>query len=442
MKTIEKFDKLNFTGTIAKKAILFCDLNGIDPIVSLFEIISEENVPKLVPFYRTRSSKESHLGINEKLVYSLQLEITDPQLKDIYILDSLSEKLFIANVREFTNIKVQKSESTTERKKLRLLTGDRPTAFSFTLGAYIGTIKNRVLLQSNFDSLVFTADYHALTTHLSDSKEIYKNSLNLIRTQIALGLNPEKVTFYRQSKIPQIFRLHTILSMLTQVVELERQPMLKEKLQKGYSLTYGLLGYPVLMASDILIASADIVPVGKDNLAHIELTKSLARDLNKALKSKKGLLKVPEGLIGDVLIGLDGKGKSGKSTGGLFFDDSSESIKSKIMSMYTDPNRIHSTDPGTVENNPVFIYHNYFNSDIEEVHDLEDRYRNGQVGDIEVKEKLYLAVEKFLTPYREKYRDLESKGDSYILDILTTGEKRMNQIADVNIKLIEEALAF
>lgn len=323
-------------------------------------------------------------------------------------------------------------------KKKRLLTGDRASGNSYIIGAYIGTIKNRIATQNEYDTFIFSADYHTLTTHYNEADIIHANALDLIRTQISLGIDPEKVTFYRQSRLPQTFRLHVILSMLTQMAELERQPALKEKLQKGHDLTYGLLGYPVLMASDILIVDSDIVPVAKDQEAHVEITRDLANKFNKTYG--KGL-KVPKGLIGDVVVGLDGQGKSGKSTGGIFFSDSTEDVRKKVMGMYTDPNRIRATDPGKVEGNPVFIYHDYFNEDRAEVDDLKERYVNGTVGDVEVKEKLFVAVEKFLEPTRAKRAEIDKKGDSYILELLESGEKRANEVADEVIGRVMEAMA-
>jgi tryptophanyl-tRNA synthetase len=325
------------------------------------------------------------------------------------------------------------------KNRKRMLTGDRPTGSTFPIAAYVGTLKNRVEYQDKYETFVFVVDYHALTTHYDKVGDIPSNTLGLIKTYISVGLDPNKVIFYRQSRIPQTFRLHTILSMLTKMPELERQPMLKEKLAMGHTLTFGLMGYPVLMASDILIMNSDFVPVAKDNEAHIEITKDLARKFNSLYGN---VLNVPEGIIGDVVVGLDGQGKSGKSTGGIYFTDDTDTVKKKIMSMYTDPNRIHPTDPGKVEGNPVFIYHDYFNTDTQEVKDLKDRYRKGTVGDVEVKEKLFNAIEKFLDPIREKRAQIDSKGDKYILDILERGEKKAYEVADETEKKITEAMGF
>ncbi len=323
-------------------------------------------------------------------------------------------------------------------KKL-LVTGDRASGDSYGIGAYIGSLKNRIECQDDYECFIFSADYHTLTTDIDNANEIGKKILELIKTQISVGVDPEKVVFYRQSKIVETFRLHTLLSMLISMSELERQPTLKEKISQGKRMTYGLVGYPVLMASDILIMRANVVPVGKDQEAHVEITKELAEKFNSMFRE---VLTVPEKMINPVLIGLDGKGKSGKSTGGIFFNDTSEEVKKKVMSMYTDPNRIKATDPGTVKGNPVFIYHDYFNDNLDEVKDLKERYEKGKVGDVEVKEKLFLAIERFLNPIREKRNEIEKLGDEYIFDLLETGEKRANEVAEQTMKSVDEVMKF
>ena len=319
------------------------------------------------------------------------------------------------------------------------MTGDRPTGSSYVIGAYIGTLKNRINGQDELDTFIMSADYHYMTTNADDTSAVRKNQIELAKTQIALGLDPEKVTFYRQSQITQTFDLHVILSMFTQMAELQRQPSLKEKLAQGKALTYGLMGYPVLMSADILIMDSDLVPVAKDQEAHVEIARHLAKAVNKKYPDS---LRVPKGQIGQILVGLDGQGKSGKSTGGIFFNDPSEDVKKKVMGMYTDPSRLKPTDPGTVEGNPVFIYHDFFNSNTSEVDDLKDRYRSGNVGDVEVKEKLYAAVEDFLNPFREKYAEIDALGDDYILDIYRTGEQRARSIADEVIGRVRDNMHY
>lgn len=325
------------------------------------------------------------------------------------------------------------------KDKQRLLTGDRPTHDTFPIAAYVGTLAARLEFQKEYETFVFIADYHALTTHYADVGEIESNTLGIMKTYLSIGLDPENVVFYRQSRIPQTFRLHTILSMMTKMPELERQPMLKDKLAQGHTLTYGLMGYPVLMASDILIMKSHVVPVAKDNEAHIEIARLLAERFNKAYGE---IFPVPEGIIGDVVVAPSGEGKSGKSTGGIYFTDTSSEVKEKVMSMYTDPNRIHPTDPGKVEGNPVFIYHEYFNDNEDEVADLKKRYEKGTVGDVEVKEKLYVAIERFLEPIRAKREEVEKRGDDYVKGLLEKGEKYAQSVAEETEKDIIRALNF
>lgn len=319
----------------------------------------------------------------------------------------------------------------------RMLTGDRPSSDSYTIGAYAGTLKSRLEGQEKYDCFIFSADYHCLTTHFKDPSGLAKNAIELVKAQISVGVDPDKVNFYRQSRVVETFRLLVLLSMLIKMPELERQPTLKERINQGHSMTLGLVSYPVLMASDILIMKSDVVPVGKDQEAHVEIACDLARKFNSVYGD---VLKVPEKLIGPVLIGLDGKGKSGKSTGGIFLNDATEDVKRKIMSMYTDPNRIKSTDPGKVEGNPVFVYHDSFNENIQEVKDLKERYVKGTVGDVEVKEKLFVAVENFLAPIRQRRLEVEKLGDDYILGLFEKGEKKVNKVAEKTMQEVSEAM--
>jgi tryptophanyl-tRNA synthetase len=318
-----------------------------------------------------------------------------------------------------------------------MLSGDRPTANSYTIGQYPGTLKARLEAQEEYDCLLFSADYHSLTTHFKNPSEFRKNAIELVKEQISIGIDPEKVTFYRQSRVVETFRLHTILSMLITMPELQRQPALKEKINQGNIMTYGIVGYPVLMASDILIMKSDVVPVAKDQEAHIEIANYFANRFNSLYGN---VLKAPKKLIGPILIGLDGKGKSGKSTGGIFFNDSTQDVKKKVMSMYTDPNRIKATDPGKVEGNPVFIYHDAFNENLDEVKELKERYKKGEVGDVEVKEKLFVAIEKFLEPVRVKKAELDKLGEDYVISLFEEGEKKVNKIAEQTMSEVSKAM--
>lgn len=321
----------------------------------------------------------------------------------------------------------------------RLLTGDRPTG-SLHLGHYVGSLKNRIALQDKFDTFLFIADYHMLTTKAEKVKDldIKKISYDIVRDSIAAGIDPEKVTYYFQSDVPQTFELATILGMFIKVPRLQIVPSLKDMMRDSgiESPSFGLLGYPVLMASDILIVRGEAVPVGRDNQANVEVARELSQRFNTVFGQT---LSVPEPLVeGKVLPGIDGNTKMSKSAANaIYLSDNSSDVKRKVMSMYTDPTRIRSTDPGKVEGNPVFAYHDAFNLDGPEVEDLKERYRLGKVGDVEVKEKLYLALENFLVPIREKRAKIK---DSQIQDILSAGGKSAREVAQETLGDVRAAL--
>lgn len=293
----------------------------------------------------------------------------------------------------------------------RILTGDRPTSDSFHLGNYIGSLKNRVKLQSEYDTYILIADLHALTTYFDQTENLNKNIHGLMSGYLSVGLDPQKVIFVLQSQVPEVLELAYFLGTLTPRPLLERQPALKEKLDAGEQDTFALFQYPVLMAADILLPKANLVPVGKDQKAHVELARDLAEKFNKLYGE---VFPLPEPLIGEVstLPGTDGKAKMGKSLGNaIFLTDSEKEVEKKVMGMYTDPKRIHSTDPGTVENNPVFTYLNAFctEGDGDKVASYENQYRQGQVGDIEVKKYLVRVLNNFLGPIRKKRAEYEKQ---------------------------------
>lgn len=303
-----------------------------------------------------------------------------------------------------TEVTSPRGPAATQKMRKRILTGDRPTATSFHLGNYYGTLKNRVRLQDQYDSYFLIADYHMLTTRLSDLQEIGRNIRELVTDYLAVGIEPAKTTIYLQSLIPEVTELFLYFAMLVTVPRAQRIPTLKEKMKETNIEipTYGLLGYPILQAADILMVKGDLVPVGRDQESHVELTREIARRFNELFGP---VFPVPEALIpeGGVLPGIDGAGKMGKSLGNaIFLSDDPATVKRKVMGMYTDPTRIHATDPGRVEGNPVFAFHDEFNADKAEVEDLKRRYREGGVGDVEVKRRLVEVLEGFLGPIRER----------------------------------------
>ena len=329
------------------------------------------------------------------------------------------------------------------RKKGRILTGDRPTG-KLHLGHYVGTLANRVRLQEEYDLFLVVADYHSLTTHpeKGDVVATRQNALDVVMDNYAVGIAPDKVTHYVQSDIPETAELTLLFSMLTTVPRLQRVPTLKDVMQAQHieQPSAGLLAYPVLQAADILIVRGDLVPVGRDQESHVEVTREIARRFNERFGP---VFPEPEAMIPEntpVLVGVDGQAKMSKSLGNaIMLSDDPKTVTQKVMSMYTDPKRIHATDPGTVEGNPLFIYHDTFNPDKAQVEDFKERYRTGKVGDVEVKKALAKALNEFLDPIRERRRYLEERPDT-LIDILRAGAARARPIAQETVALAREAM--
>lgn len=322
--------------------------------------------------------------------------------------------------------------------KKRILTGDRPTG-KLHIGHYIGSLKNRVLLQEQYDCAFIIADLHVLTTkpqkeHILASRDHIKD---MVADYLACGIDPEKSIIYLQSAVPAVTEMNLFFQMLLSLNRLTGLPSLKDMARSAKidpeSIPFGLVGYPVLQSADILMSKADVVPVGKDNVAHVELTRLIARRFNQLYGD---FFNLPEPLVGEcpTLIGTDGQSKMSKSLGNtIFLSDSSADVEKKIKKMYTDPNRVHAHIPGQVENNPVFIYHQFFNSNSDEVQDLKERYEKGTVTDVEVKTKLALALNTFLEPIREKRKEILSK-KGYVEKVIYEGTLQMNDIAQKNLK--------
>jgi tryptophanyl-tRNA synthetase len=249
---------------------------------------------------------------------------------------------------------------------------------------------------------------------------------------LASGIDPERSAIYLQSAVPETHELHTYLQNFVSVNRLRRLPSIKQMARAANmaeeSVPFGLVGYPVLQAADILLARAQVVPVGKDNVAHVEIARELARQFNSAYGR---IFPEPEPLLSDVpaLVGTDNRGKMSKSAGNaIFLSDDEQTVRAKVGAMFTDPKRLHADIPGTVEGNPVFIYHQIFNEDRSEVSDLEERYRAGKVGDKEVKDKLVRALNRFLGPFRERMALYRGK-PGLVDEIVCGGTNKMRQIA-------------
>lgn len=327
-----------------------------------------------------------------------------------------------------------------ERRK-RILTGDTPTG-KLHLGHYVGTLENRVKLQSEYETYILLANTHAFAKDPGKPEDIFKNTLEDALDNLAVGLDPEKASLVLESQIPEIFELYTYFGMLASHNRILRNPTVKDEIKYkglGEHVSFGFVGYPLLQAADILSIKADLVPVGDDQVPHLEQTREVARRFNELYGET---FPVPEALVGRVarLAGTDGKAKMSKSLGNvIYLSDSHDEVKNKVMMMFTDPTRLRSTDPGHIEGNPVFIYHDAFNTNKEEVEDLKERYLNGKVGDIEVKEKLVKALNQFLDPIRERRAKYENDPDK-VLEIIQSGTEKASLLAAETLSEVREKL--
>ncbi len=327
--------------------------------------------------------------------------------------------------------------------KKRILTGDRPTG-RLHLGHYVGSLKNRIRLQDEYECFFIIADLHTLTTRPEKAGELKENIHQLVLDYLSVGIDPAKCTIYVQSMIPENAELAVIFGNLVTVSRLEKMPTLKDMMRDSQIQTpsYGLLGYPVLQSADILMPRAHLVPVGKDQASHIEVTREIAREFNRLYGET---LPVPEALIpGDIgtLPGTDGKAKMSKSAGNVInLSDSPEEVKKKVMGMFTDPKRVHGDEPGAVEGNPVFVYLDAFaeHGDPEKINELKARYREGKVKDVEVKEYLVGVLEKFLEPIRSVRAEFE-KQPELIETILKEGTARARLEAQQTLDEVRRAM--
>lgn len=314
----------------------------------------------------------------------------------------------------------------TQRK--RILTGDRPTG-RLHLGHYVGSLRHRLAFQDEYECFFIIADLHMLTTKPSKEAiyQIGENAREIVLDHLAIGIDPEKVTFYLQSAVHEIYEIQLLLSGMVTVERLQQLPTIKDMAGAAglEQMPYNLLGYPVLQAADILMPRAHLVPVGKDNESHVEISRQIARRFNNLYGE---VFPLPDSFVeGGTLVGTDGQAKMSKSLGNAIgLSDDSKTVRKQVMSMYTDPNRVSADIPGTVEGNPVFEYHDRFNPNQEEIEDLKSRYRQGKVGDVEVKEKLFRALENFLDPIRERRSHYEEQ-TGFVDELLFNGTERARE---------------
>lgn len=309
----------------------------------------------------------------------------------------------------------------------RVLTGHRPTGPRH-IGHLVGTLETWVTLQEKFDCFFLIADLHVLTTDHANPQRIPANTIEVTIDWLAAGINPDRSTLVLQSALPEHAVLSNLLGMLVTTARLERVPTYKEQVQQlNLTPSLGLLSYPVLQAADILLYRANFVPVGEDQLPHIELTREIARRLNQLYPLD---LPEPQPMLSSTprLPGIDNRTMHTSYGNAIFLSDTPEMTTHKVMQMYTDPTRIHSTDPGHVEGNPVFTYLDVFDSHKEEVEDLKTQYRAGKVGDVEVKRRCAAKINAYLTPIRQRREDLSRHPDD-VVDLLTLGSHRAKPFA-------------
>ncbi|HEX6464357.1 MAG TPA: tryptophan--tRNA ligase, partial [Vicinamibacterales bacterium] len=323
-----------------------------------------------------------------------------------------------------------------------VVSGMRPTG-ALHIGHLVGALSNWVPLQDTYDCFYFVADWHALTSEYQNTSALVANGYDMVADWIAAGLDPEKSTFFVQSLVPEHAELFLLLSMVVPVPWLERVPTYKEQQEnlKDRDLsTLGFLGYPLLQTADVAMYDARFVPVGDDQVAHLELAREAVRRFNNVFGGD--VLVEPQPLLTAMprLPGLDGDRKMSKSLGNtIHLGDAADTVTKRVRSMYTDPKRIRADVPGTVEGNPVFVYHDTFNPDKAEVDDLKARYRAGKVGDVEVKTKLARALNAHLEPIRARRADVLAK-PGRIREILHEGSKKARKIAHETMERVRDAV--
>jgi tryptophanyl-tRNA synthetase len=316
----------------------------------------------------------------------------------------------------------------------------RPTG-KLHLGHLLGALNNWVALQEKYDCFYFVADWHALTSDYADTSELTANALDNAADWLAAGLDPERSTLFLQSLVPEHAELHLLLSMIIPIPWLERVPTYKEQQEqitdKDLS-TYGFLGYPLLQTADIILYDAHYVPVGEDQVPHLELSREVVRRFHGFFKN---VFVEPQPLLTHFprLPGLDNRKMSKSYGNAINLTDDPETVKKKVRQMYTDPKRVRADVPGTVEGNPVFVYHDAFNTDKAEVEDLKARYRAGKVGDVEVKDKLSRAMNAALEPLRER-RAAVLQAPGRVREILFDGSARARKIATETMERVRDAV--
>jgi tryptophanyl-tRNA synthetase len=346
--------------------------------------------------------------------------------------------------------------------KQRLLTGDTPTG-RLHLGHFVGSVENRLALQDQYDCFFIIANKHAFTTRADRPDEIRQSVLDIATDWLACGIDPEKSSMFVQSEVPAIDELTFFFSMLIPFNRVMRNPTLKDEIRDkelGDNYPFGFPLYAVGQCADILAFRPALVPVGQDQLPHLELTREVARKFDQLYcgvnpqtedadyLARGGLFPIIEPKLGRVLrlIGTGAPGPDGhllkmsKSlNNAIFLSDTPDAIKKKVMGMYTDPKRLRATDLGTVENNPLWIFHETFNPDTAWVAEREEAYRQGKVGDVEIKRKLIEILTAIIEPIATRRKHFEDRPDD-VIAALRHGTEKANAVAEETLQLAKEAM--
>jgi tryptophanyl-tRNA synthetase len=324
--------------------------------------------------------------------------------------------------------------------KARVVSGMRPTG-RLHLGHLVGALHNWIALERQYDCFFFVADWHALTSEFASTGDLVGNALDNVADWLAVGIDPVASTIFAQSLVPEHAELYLLLQMVTPIPWLERVPTYKEQIEqltdKDLS-SIGFLGYPLLQTADVTMYDASLVPVGDDQVPHLELSREVVRRFNNFYGD---VLVEPQALLTPTprLPGLDNRKMSKSYGNAIDLSDDAETVTKKVRQMYTDPKRVRANTPGTVEGNPVFVYHDAFNPDRAEVEDLKARYRQGTVGDVEVKTKLARAVNTVLDPMRARRAEILERPD-YLRDVLVDGSRRARTLAGETMARVRAAM--
>jgi tryptophanyl-tRNA synthetase len=324
--------------------------------------------------------------------------------------------------------------------RTRVVSGMRPTG-RLHLGHLVGALQNWVDLQREYDCFYFVADWHALTSDYAATGGLVEYALDNVADWMAAGIDPETSTIFVQSMVPEHAELYLLLQMVTPIPWLERVPTYKEQMEQLSERdlsSIGFLGYPLLQTADVIIYNAQYVPVGDDQVPHLELSREVVRRFHHFYGE---VFVEPQPLLTPTprLPGLDNRKMSKSYQNTIDLTDPAADVTKKVRQMYTDPRRIRADIPGTVEGNPVFVYHDAFNPDRDEVEDLKTRYRAGTVGDVEVKTKLAAAINAMLEPLRER-RQAALARPGYLREVLVDGSRRARAVAAETMERVRDAI--